>query len=60
MTPVRGRRGRVVHWMANLRRDLTPEDSARKTLCARTLRGPIVVDEEIDCPACVDIIERAN
>lgn len=61
MTPVRGKRGRLVH-AANaigIRRDLAPEDIPN-LLCARRLHAPIIVDEEIDCPACLDIIERAN
>lgn len=60
MTPVRGKRGRRVHGVpASIRRDLASEDIPI-LLCGRTLRGPIVVDEEIDCPACQDIIERGN
>jgi hypothetical protein len=60
MTPVRGKRGRLVHLMAFIRRDFTPEDAARKTLCGRSLRGPMIVDEEVTCPGCEDIVERGN
>jgi hypothetical protein len=60
VTPVRGKRGSLVHAVTTgMRRDLAPED-VPILLCGRRLRGPIVVDEEIDCPACLDIIERAN
>jgi hypothetical protein len=60
VTPVRGKRGSLVHLMAFVRRDVTPEDAARKTLCGRALRGPMIVDDETTCEACLDIIERAN
>jgi hypothetical protein len=55
VTPVRGKRGALVHYVANVRRDLPPEDAARKTLCARTLKSPIVEpDAQVTCPHCID------
>ena len=61
LTAVRGRRGSLVHaWMpTGTRRDLDP-DNIPNLVCARKLRGPIVVDEEIDCPVCLDVIENGN
>lgn len=61
MIPVRSRRGTLIHAVSHgMRRDLAHEDAAPNPLCMRRLKAPIVVDEEIDCPACLDIIERAN
>ncbi len=60
MTPVRGRRGKLVHCVTHgVHRDLAPED-VPNLLCGRSIKAPLIVDEEIDCPACLDIIERAN
>jgi len=60
MTPVRGKRGRLVHAMAfGVRRDLAPED-IRPILCGKKLRGAIVVDEDIDCDACLSILFEGN
>jgi hypothetical protein len=60
VTPVRGRRGKLVHCITHgVRRDLAPE-CIPNILCGVQLRGPLIVDEEIDCRACLDILERGN
>lgn len=60
MTPVRARRGRRIHAVdIGMRRDLAPEDIPA-LCCGRRLRTPIIVDEEITCPICIDIMENGN
>lgn len=61
MTPVRGKRGRLVHaMMIGIRRDLDPAEIPN-LVCGKRLRGAIVVsDEEISCPACLDICVNGN
>lgn len=55
MTPVRTKSGRLIHYVANLRRDLDPDESARNTLCNRTLKAPIVEpDAQVTCPRCIE------
>lgn len=46
MTPVRGKRGRLIHLSADL----------RKTLCGRRVEGWIVEpDTNATCSVCVDV-----
>lgn len=60
MTPVRSRRGRLVHAVATgLRRDLAP-DEIPTLVCGKRIKGAVVVDEHIDCPACVEILFTGN
>lgn len=61
MTPVRGKRGRLVHaWTPHgARRDLAPEQIP-DVICGRRLAGARVVDENIDCPACLDVLFTGN
>lgn len=61
MTAVRGKRGRLVHaWMPHgKRRDLCP-DEIPSLICGRRMKGVIVVDEHVDCPACVSILFEGN
>lgn len=61
MTPVRGKRGSLVHaWMPDgSRRDLCPDDIPN-IVCGKRLRGPLITDDNIDCPACLDIIFNGN
>jgi hypothetical protein len=61
VTPVRGKRGVLVHAWQPLgkRRDLSP-DQIPSIVCGRKLRGAVVVDEHVDCPACVHILFLGN
>lgn len=61
MTPVRARRGRRVHaWTQHgERRDLDP-DHIPNLVCGRRLKAPLIVDEPIDCEACIDILFNGN
>lgn len=42
-----------------IRRDLDPLEIPN-LICGRRLRAPLVVDEDIDCPACLDILFNGN
>jgi hypothetical protein len=60
VTSVRSRRGRRVHSVAiGIRRDLDPASIPTVT-CGRPLKNPVVVDEPIDCVACLEIATNAN
>lgn len=61
MTRVRGKRGKLVHgWTSHgARRDLAPEEIP-SLICGRRLRGAVIVDEEINCEACISIIAYGN
>jgi hypothetical protein len=62
VTPVRGRRGVLVHAWQPLgkRRDLCPDD-VPSLVCGRRLKGAVVLfDEYITCPSCVEIMFSGN
>lgn len=61
MTKVRGKRGKLVHaWTEyGTRRDLAPSEIPN-LICGKRLKAALVVDEEITCDACLDIIFNGN
>jgi len=60
VTPVRSRRGRLVHAVEiGIRRDLPPE-SIPTLVCGKRLKGCVIVDEYIDCPHCCEILFNQN
>ena len=61
MIAVRGKRGRLVHGVTShgARRDLAPEDIPT-ILCGRRMKGCVVTEDHIDCPACVSILFEGN
>jgi len=60
MTPVRSKRGKLVHAVAHgIRRDLAPDD-VPTLVCGKKLKGCRVTDEHVTCPACVEILFNNN
>ena len=61
MTPVKGKRGKLVHAMAyGIRRDLAPEDITT-LVCGRKMKGAVIAyDEYVTCPTCVLILFEGN
>lgn len=60
MTPVRARRGKVVHAVAiGIRRDLAP-DEIPNLVCGKRLKSAVITDEHVNCEACVDILFNNN
>lgn len=61
MTPVRGRRGKLVHAMAvGIRQDLAP-DEIPQLVCGKKLKGAVIAhDEYVTCPVCVEILFVGN
>lgn len=60
-TKVRSRRGRLVHALTQYgeRLDLAPEDIPT-LVCGRRVKGVVLTDDYISCPACADILHRGN
>ena len=61
MTPVRSRRGKLVHAMeTGIRRDLAP-DEIPALVCGKRLKSAVVAtDEYVTCPVCVEILFQGN
>lgn len=61
MTPVRGKRGKLVHAMTiGIRRDLAP-DEIPSLVCGKKLRGAVIAEDEyVTCPHCVEILFQGN
>lgn len=61
MTKVRSKRGRLVHAVTphGTRRDLAPEDIP-EIECGRKLKGAVIVDDHVSCPACIHILFVGN
>jgi hypothetical protein len=60
MTPVRSRRGKIVHLVATgIRRDLAPEQIPA-VVCGKRLKSAVVTDDDVTCDACLDIAFNQN
>lgn len=60
-TRVRSRRGKLVHAVTlhGERRDLAPEHIPA-LVCGKRIKGAVVVDEYVTCPACEEILSYGN
>lgn len=57
---MKAKRGVLVHCIAaGIRRDLAPEEIPT-LVCGKRIKGPRIVDDNITCPACLEILFNAN